>query len=271
MCAASRSDLPGLSDLPILDAEERETEDARPTVLMTGASGNLGRKLRQAWASRYDLICLDRAAEGAGDSDVVAADLAIAADDWQDLFDEADVVVHLAANPDEFATWEALERPNMDALCNVFHAALRAGVGRLIFASSNHVMGGYESFGDGPITVDLPPKPDGPYGGAKLMGERLGVSLARSFGMTFVALRLGWIQPGENLPHTLPHDWARAMWLSNADLIALFTRAVDAELDDGEIVVVNGMSRNAGMRWSLTEAEQRLGFVPGSRMPDTTS
>lgn len=260
MCAVNRSDNPGLSDLPILDAEERETEDGQPTVLITGASGNLGRKLREAWSSRYDLILLDQAA--GDDDEVIPADLAIADDAWMDLFDEADVVVHLAANPDEFATWENLEHPNLDALFNVFNAATRAGVARLVFASSNHVMGGYQEHGDGPITTDLPPKPDGPYGGAKLMGERLGLSLAQSFGLTFVALRLGWIQPGVNLPATLPHAWARAMWLSNADLVQLFTKAVDAELDEGEFVLVHGMSRNPGMRWSLDEAADRLGFVP---------
>ena len=256
MGTVNRSESQGPSDLTILDAEDA---DSRPTVLLTGASGNLGRKLRAAWADRYELICLDQAP--GDDPEVIPADLAVAEGNWMDLCDEADVVVHLAANPDEFASWEALERPNLDGLFNVFNAALRAGIGRIVFASSNHVMGGYEDHGDGPITVDLPPRPDGPYGGAKLAGERLGMSLAKTFGMTFVALRLGWIQPGENLPPTLPHGWARAMWLSNADLARLFTHAIDAELEDGEYVVVNGMSRNPGMRWSLAEAE-RIGFVP---------
>lgn len=261
MAAVDREDNLRLSDLPILEGEDGTAEDARPTVLMTGASGNLGGKLRAAWSARYELILLDRAGSD-DDPEVIPADLATADDEWMDLFDDADVIVHLAANPDEFATWEELQQPNLDALFNVFQATLRAGVGRLVFASSNHVMGGYEQSGRGPITVDLPPKPDGPYGGTKLVGERLGISLARTFGLTFVALRLGWIQPGENLPATLPHDWARAMWLSNADLVQLFTRAVDAELDEGEIAVVNGMSRNAAMRWSLDEAANRIGFVP---------
>ena len=45
-----------------------------------------------------------------------------------------------AANGDESPPWEELIAPNLDALSNVFHAAALAGVERVIFASSNHVM-----------------------------------------------------------------------------------------------------------------------------------
>ena len=86
-----------------------------------------------------------------------------------------------------------------------------------------------------PISVDLPPRPDGPYGATKLFGERLGKSLAAAFDLTFIALRLGWIQVGANLAETLPDDWARAMWLSNGDLIRLFDCAVEAELDERDV------------------------------------
>ena len=63
-----------------------------------------------------------------------------------------------------------------------------AGVERVVFASSNHVMGDYRHVGDGPITVDMTPMPDGPYGVTKLVGERLGRSLARAFDLTFIAI-----------------------------------------------------------------------------------
>jgi nucleoside-diphosphate-sugar epimerase len=144
-------------------------------------------------------------------------------------------------------------------------ASARAGVERVVFASSNHVMGGYRELGDQPITANLPPWPGNPYGAAKLMGERLGRSLSKLFDITFVALRLGWNQKGVNSPETLPDDWARALWLSNGDLVRLFTRAVEAELPGSEFLVVNGLSNNPGTRWSLAEAESSLGFVPEDR------
>ncbi len=259
----------GWPELPIFDPEafehgdedDEDFDDEPRVVLITGACGNIGRKLRDAWADVYDLVLIDRAA-GPDDPDVIEADLGRWDDDWMTHFHDVDTVVHLAADPNEFATWEELERPNLDALFNVFHAAALAGVERLIFASSNHAMGGYRELGDMPITVDLPPRPDGPYGATKLMGERLGLSLARAFDLSFVALRIGWVQPGENRPETLPDDWARAMWLSNADLVRLFECAVEADLGDRAGVVVNGMSNNRGTRWDLAATAELIGYRP---------
>jgi len=267
---ASRSKFPDvLPILPMHEAndeteeleEEEEFEEGPRTVLITGASGNLGRKLRAAWEEVYDLVLLDIAASPE-DPEVIAADLSEFSDKWIGHFQGVDTVIHLAANPNEFSSWEDLEGPNLDVLANVFLASALTGVERLIFASSNHAMGDYRALGDMPITVDLPPRPDSPYGGTKLMGERLGRSFATAFDITFIALRLGWIQSGVNRPDTLPDEWARAMWLSNEDLVRLFECAVEADLEDRTFLVVNGMSNNRGMRWDLTEATEYLGFNP---------
>src|SRR5262245_1810047 len=261
------NDLPELpisdptDELEEFDDEDDEVFDEGPrTVLITGASGNIGRKLREAWADVYDLVLLDRAP--GDDDEVIAADLSELDDDWITHFHGVDTVIHLAANPDEFSSWEDLVRPNLDALGNVLHASALAGVERVIFASSNHAMGGYRERDETPITVDLPPLPDGPYGATKLVGERLGRSLARAFDLTFIALRLGWIQHGENRPETLPDEWARAMWLSNSDLVHLFECAIESDLADRDFLVVNGMSANSGMRWDLTETRDQLGYEP---------
>jgi NAD+ dependent glucose-6-phosphate dehydrogenase len=243
------------------DEDDEEIDDGPRTVLITGANGNIGRKLRAAWSEIYDLVLLDVTLSD-DDPEVIAADLSVFDDDWIAHFHGVDTVIHLAANPNEFATWEELVRPNLDVLANVLNASVLAGVERLIFASSNHVMGGYRELGDMPITVDLPPMPDGPYGGTKLMGERFGHSLARAFDLTFIALRIGWNQAGANLPETLPDDWSRALWISNADLIRLFECAVEAELGDRTFVVVNGMSNNRGMRWDLSATSEQLGYSP---------
>ena len=253
-------------DLPIyepmqdvLDDEDDLGDEVR-SVLITGANGNIGKKLRAAWGDAYDLLLIDR--DDGGDPEVVAADLADWSDSWVGLFEGVDTVIHLAANPSDQASWEALVRPNLDALCNVFHAAALAGVERVVFASSNHAMGGYREFGDMPITTDLPPRPGNPYGAAKLFGERLGRSFAHAFQISVVALRLGWVQTGANLAATLPDDWSKSLWLSDADMVRLFDRAVEAELEPGDFVLANGMSDNDGMRWDLSAAEERLAFEP---------
>jgi hypothetical protein len=260
----------GVLDPDDIDSDETDTEDESllesieqepRTVLITGACGNIGRKLRSAWADVYDLVLIDRVADE-DESEIITADLEILDDDWITHFHGVDTVVHLAANTDEFAPWNDLIGPNLDALANVFHAAALAGVERVVFASSNHVMGERRSTDLEPISVRSEPMPDGPYAFTKLVGERIGRSLARAFDMTFIALRLGHIQQGPNKPDTLPDQWAREMWLSNADLVRLFDCAVEAEIEDRSFVLVNGMSRNHGMRWDLSEAAELLGYLP---------
>jgi NAD+ dependent glucose-6-phosphate dehydrogenase len=244
-----------------LDVDENALDEAPRTVLITGADGNIGRKLREAWADVYDLVLIDRTA-APGDDEMIVADLAEWDESWVAYFDDVDTVIHLAGNPDEFAPWDALVGPNLDALANVFHASAFGGVERVIFASSNHAMGGYRELGDIAITVELPPRPGNPYGAAKLMAERLGKSLSGVFDLTFVALRIGWNQAEENRPETLPDEWNKELWLSNDDLVRLFNRAVEADLGDCSFVVVNGMSNNHGTRWDLAGSFEAIGYVP---------
>ena len=236
-------------------------DDEPRTVLITGACGNIGRKLRAAWADIYDLILLDVEADD-DDPEVFKVDLSVFDEDWITHFHGVDTVVHLAANPDSTATVEDLAGPNIDALANVLNASALAGVERIVYASSNHVMSGCR--GDEPelIGVDLPPNPSGPYGTLKFVGERFGQSLAHAFDVTFIALRLGYIQEGANRPETLDDDWCRKLWLSNGDLVRLFDAAVEAEIEDRLFLVANGVSRNHGTAWDLSDAAEVLGYLP---------
>ncbi len=267
------------SDLPIINPDEDDDDfddyDEEPeddealdldveseprVVLITGACGNIGRKLRTAWEDVYDLILID--ANPGDDDEVFQADLSIWDEDWITHFHGVDTVVHLAANSDELRSLQELIKPNLDAMVNVFNAGALAGVDRIVFASSNHVMGDYRHRDEEVIAIELPPRPGNPYGVFKLVGERLGQSLARAFDLTFIALRIGWVQEGRNRPETLPDDWSKKMWLSNHDLIQLFDAAVEAEIEDRSFLVVNGVSRNHGTRWDLTDAAEILGYLP---------
>src|SRR5262245_19047647 len=133
-----------------------------PTVLITGAAGNLGDKLRRHLESRYPLRLIDRVA--GSDPASHPADLAIWDPRWADLFQGVAVVVHLAADPTAQQVWPNLVGPNVDAVLNVFQAAVRAGVRRVVYASSNHVMGGYKDLAE-PwlLTTSLPPLPGARY------------------------------------------------------------------------------------------------------------
>jgi uronate dehydrogenase len=247
----------------------------RKTVVITGATGNLGGKLRRHLEGRHDLRLLDLDARG--DPAVVQADLSRWDPAWLEQFDGADAVVHLAADPTAQQTWPNLVGPNVDATVHVFQAAARSGVKRLVYASSNHVMGGYK---DDPVparlTTDLPPRPgcryvvDGEqrdssaYAAAKLFGERLGKCSADAHGLSVIAVRIGWVRPGENRPHDVPAergDWFRLMWLSNRDYCALMEGCLTAD-PDLRFAVVNGMSANTGMRWDINYTRLMVGYEP---------
>lgn len=278
--ASSDDDAPALGsddELPVDDIDDEEDEDDfddddddfddlvldddSRTVLITGAGGNIGRKLRAAWDDEYDLILLDSQYDP-NDPEVIQADLSVLDESWITHFHGVDTVVHLAANPDPEASLEELSGPNIDALANVFNAAALAGVERIVFASSNHVALGRR--GDSPemIRVDQPPSPSGLYGALKYVGERLGRSLAAAFDLTFIALRLGCVQPGPNRPETLLDDWDKRSWLSNGDLVRLFDAAVEAEIEDRQVVIAHGVSCNQGTPWDLTLAAEILGYLP---------
>jgi uronate dehydrogenase len=245
------------------------------SVLITGAAGNLGAKLRRHLEGRYDLRLLDL--DPRGDASIVPADLSRWEPHWVEIFQGVDAVVHLAADPTAHQTWTNLVGPNVDAVLNVFHAAARAGVHRVVYASSNHVMGGYQ---DDPqavrLTTDLPPRPgtryvvngeprdSSAYGSAKLFGERVGKGLAEAHGLSVIAVRIGWVRPGDNRAEDVPLDrgpWFRLMWLSNRDYCQLMERCLLADLPR-EFVVVNGMSANTGMRWDIEATRRLIGYEP---------
>ncbi len=103
-----------------------------------------------------------------------------------------------------------------------------------------------------------------PYGSAKLFGERLGKCFADAHGLSVIAVRIGWVQVGENRPQDITPDrdtWFRLMWLSNRDYCHLMERCLLAELVV-PFVVVNGMSANTGMRWDIGYTRRLLGYEP---------
>jgi nucleoside-diphosphate-sugar epimerase len=233
-------------------------------VLITGANGNLGRKLRKHLEAQggYELRLLDLHA--AGTPGVVAADLSVYDDTWARHFAGVDAVLHLAAQGSPQIDWPTAQRFNIDLTLNVYDAAARKGAKRMVFASSNWVMAGYR-FDDVRLTTDLPPRPLNPYGVSKLMGERAGKSLAEQRHVPFIGLRIGYCQDGENRPGPQMGQglWGQRMWLSNRDLCHGWERAILAE--EVRFAVLNLMSDNPDMPWDIEQTRQVIGYQPQDR------
>lgn len=230
------------------------------TVLITGARGNLGTKVRAHFGGLgWEVRLVDRTA--GGDPAIVEADLATYDESWARLAAGADAIIHFAGDPSPSASWASVQRLNIDLTQNVYEAAARHGAKRVIFASSNWTMAGHR-FGDFPLTTDHEPAPVNPYGVSKLVGEHIGRAFASHRGVSAISFRIGYCQTGENLPG--PHMgwglWGQRMWLSNRDLCQAMERAVLAE--GVECAVLNLMSDNPGMRWDIETTKRVIGYAP---------
>src|SRR5689334_3274868 len=113
-------------------------------VLLTGAAGKVGSCLRAGLRDGLRELRL---------SDVAPVEPAVPSEttapaDLRDLgavmraVEGVEAVVHLGAVPDE-APFDSLAGPNLHGVYHVFEAARRAGVRRVVFASSNHATGFY--------------------------------------------------------------------------------------------------------------------------------
>jgi NAD(P)-dependent dehydrogenase (short-subunit alcohol dehydrogenase family) len=230
------------------------------TVLITGAAGNIGTKLRTHFSGLgWTVRALD--IDSRGDETIAVSDLAEWHDDWARLFSDVDAVVHLAGDPSPRASWASVQRLNIDLTANVYEAVSRHALRRVIFASSNWVMAGYRPV-TGPLTTNLEPYPINPYGVSKLIGERMGRALHLRCGTSVICFRIGYAQRGDNLPgtHMGWSAWGQAMWLSNRDLCHAMERAVLA--DDIDFAVLNLMSDNPGMRWDIETTRRAIGYAP---------
>ena len=156
-------------------------------TLLTGASGVLGRHLHD-WmrASGRRVIATDLR-PGEDGRDVVQADLA----DPQaidGLMSGVSSVVHFGAVSNE-QDWALIQSANIEGTRNIFESARRHGVGRVIFASSYHVMG-FHPTQDAPIGLDAPVRPDTLYGLSKVFGESYGRYCFDRYGLQCLAIRI---------------------------------------------------------------------------------
>ena len=231
-------------------------------ILITGAAGHIGRKLAMFLTGRgYELRLFD--IESGGNDAIEIADLSQWDEAWTNRLAGIDCVVHLAGCPRPDAGWNEIQRLNLDMTMNVLEAASRKRVRRVVFASSNWVLAGWR-WTDAPLNSATEPRPTNAYGMSKLAGERLGHCYSRTRGLSFIALRIGYVprvpspQPG---PQMAWGPWGQQMWLSERDLCDGIERAIAAP-PNVDFAVVNLVSENEGMRWDLAEAERLIGYIP---------
>lgn len=233
-------------------------------IIITGALGNIGSKV-SAHLSANPALSLVRFDRQAADG-VLTADFADYDNAWTDHFAGADTVIHLAGEPSPRAKWNSVQRNNIVATQNVLRALETHRVPRLIFATTNQVMGGYRNRSE-VITTDIMPAPLNPYAVSKLFCEEACRAYAAKTGQAVIAFRIGNITPAENLPEraTGLGTWGQEMWLSNRDMLSAMDCALACAPDIG-FALLNLVSNNQGMRWDLEATRQAIGYVPQDGM-----
>jgi uronate dehydrogenase len=226
------------------------------TLLLTGAAGTLGQVLTPGLLPLAQRLVVSDLPEplskitlplGVGS---VPCDLADAAA-VHSLLAGVDAVVHLGGVSVE-GPWQPILQANICGLHNLYEAARRQGVKRIVFASSNHVTGGYPM--QQTITPLDAPRPDGNYGLSKLFGEGIARHYWDRFGITTVCLRIGSATP------TPTDRRALAIWLSLPDLLRLVTAALTQP--GLGFLVAYGISANTRRFYDTQAAWQTLGYMP---------
>ncbi|CAM3204554.1 NAD(P)-dependent oxidoreductase [Deinococcus saxicola] len=225
-------------------------------LLLTGAAGRVGaalrRHLREDLADAFPVLRLtdNRDLGEAGDGEeIVYADLTNF-EEVRKAVEGVDAVIHLGGIADEHS-YEAIRDVNLDGTYHILEAARRAGVGRVVFASSIHAVGFYPRAET--ISPTVPVRPDSYYGVSKVYGEALGRMYWERHGIGFVAVRICSFQPQ---PKDARH---LSTWLSPRDAAQLFARAVTAP--NVGFLIVAGISGNT-RRWMSPEGWDLLGYAP---------
>jgi uronate dehydrogenase len=159
-------------------------------VLITGAAGALGRELRLSGSrlGRHLRLTDIRPSQNLAPHE---DDMPCNLDDMDAVMAAVagcDAIIHLGAHATE-GGWQEILHSNIMGTYNIYEAARRHGVKRIVYASSSHAVGYYERTHT--IDTRVPTKPDSLYGVSKTFGENLASMYFDKFGIESVCLRIG--------------------------------------------------------------------------------
>ena len=186
-------------------------------VLVTGSSGRIGRAVVEELQRRKRAVRGFDRVTTPGLDDMVVGTLT-SEKDVARAMQGVHAVVHLAATPDDADFLAEIVPNNIIGVYHVMEQAQAAGVKRMVLSSSGQVTW-YQRFrGPWPIGTEVQPTPRYWYAAGKVFLEAAGRAFAEKFGMSVIAVRLGWCpRTKEQVDEITASDWAQDVYLSPGD------------------------------------------------------
>ncbi len=235
-----------------------------PRILMTGAAGGIGTSLRKLLPPIYpDLLLSDITAPAdlGKDEKFKAADLADLAQ-VEAVCEGIEGILHFGGFSVE-GPWDTILQSNIIGCYNLFEAARKQGVKRIVFASSNHAVGFYPRHHR--IGTDVTARPDSRYGVSKVFGEAVGALYADKHGLGVTCIRIGNF--GE-----MPLDHRRlSIWLKLSAVERLTTGLRWAEgpvwFGDGRYLLCSDIPNQRILKWEEETGAVSIFRKPSNSMP----
>ncbi len=234
-------------------------------ILITGASGFVGRRLAPFLAPRHELVLADLHAPN--EPGWRAVDITRIAE-VEAACEGVDAVIHLAIASGHEGDFEddafnSLRFDvNVKGTYNVFEAARRCGVGRVVYTSSLTVVWGYGP--DEPVGPDAEARPVGSYAITKHLGEVIARDYHQRFGLSAVCLRIA--KPVDLEDPAVREQPILPQWIAIPELCRAYEMAATVSGLGYEVIHLVGESSHR--RWDLDKARERLGYQPQIRLED---
>ena len=227
-------------------------------VLLTGAAGIVGTLVRPLLVDRgHTLVSADLKRIDALENEVAVQADVCDPPRVDELVADTDAVIHLASAVGAEYTYSEVAGPNVQSQWNVLLACARHRR-RLVYASSHHAVGFLPRDG-GPYGIDVPYRPDSPYGLSKAFGELMAQYFFDRYGVESLGIRIGSLAEramDERRVHT---------WCSPRDLVDLFEIGLTREGLGHRVVY--GQSDNPDPFFDNATAAQ-IGFAASERSSD---
>jgi nucleoside-diphosphate-sugar epimerase len=217
-------------------------------IVVTGGTGKGGKwVVRELRDAGHDVLNVDTRHDGSPHGQCLVTDLTDLGQTL-DALSGADAIVHFAAIPaPELRPAGETFRINAMSTYNVFAGAEMHGVQRVVWASSETVLG--LPFDTpplfAPIDETIEPRPESSYSLSKLVGETMATQFARRTGIGFVGLRISNIMEPDDY-RLFPSYWDDArlrkwnLWgyVDARDVATAVRLGLEAEIDGAQIAII---------------------------------